>query len=42
MYKLHSCRVTGRKDGRVHLESINNRHTFTLREGGDDDWEIIT
>ena len=42
MYKLHSCRVTERKDGRVHLESINNRHTFTLREGGDDDWEIIT
>ena len=42
MYKLHSCRVTGRKDGQVHLESINNRHTFTLREGGDDDWEIIT
>ena len=26
----------------VHLESINNRYTFTLREGGDDDWEIIT
>ena len=41
MYKLHSCRVTGRKNGRVHLESINNRHTFTLREGGDDDWENL-
>ena len=42
MYKLHSCRVAWRKNGEVGLESINNRYTFTLREGGDDDWEVIT
>ena len=42
MYKLHSCRVAWRKNGEVGLESINNRYDFTLREGGDDDWEIIT
>ena len=42
MYKLHSCRVAWRRNGEVGLESINNRYDFTLREGGDDDWEIIT
>jgi hypothetical protein len=42
MYKLHSCRVAWRENGEVGLESINNRYTFTLREGGDDDWEVIT
>ena len=42
MYKLHSCRVIWRKHGEVGLESINNKHTFTLFESGDDDWEIIT
>ncbi len=29
-----------RKD-EVSLESINNKYSFTIREGGDDDWEII-
>ena len=41
MYKLHSCRVLWRKNGEVSLESINNKYSFTIREGGDDDWEII-
>ena len=42
MYKLHSCRVKWRKNGEVGLESINNLHSFTMRECGDDDWEVIT
>ncbi len=41
MYKLHSCRVVWRKNGEVGLESINNRHSFTMRESGDDDWEVV-
>ena len=41
MDKLHSCRVLERKNGEVSLESINNKYSFTIREGGDDDWEII-
>ena len=42
MRKLHSCRVKWRKNGEVGLESINNLHSFTMRECGDDDWEVIT
>ena len=41
MYKLHSCRVVWRKNGEVGLESITNRYNFTIREFGDDDWEVI-
>ena len=41
MYKLHSCRVVWRKNGEVGLESITNRYNFTIRECGDDDWEVI-
>ena len=41
MYKLHSCRVVWRKNGEVGLESITNRFDFTIRESGDDDWEVI-
>lgn len=41
MYKLHSCVVKWRRGGKVGLESINNLHSFTLRESGDDDWEVI-
>jgi len=41
MYKLHSCRVVWRKNGEVGLESINNRHSFTMLECGDDDWEVV-
>ena len=42
MYKLHSCRVVWRRNGEIGLESITNRFDFTIRECGDDDWEIIT
>ena len=42
MYKLHSCRVAGRRNGEIGLESITNRFDFTIREWGDDDWDIIT
>ncbi len=42
MDRLHSCRVTKRKDGKVFLESISNRYSFEMFEGGDDHWEIIT
>ena len=41
MYKLHSCRVVWRRNGEVGLESITNRYNFTIRESGDDDWEVI-
>ena len=41
MYKLHSCRVVWRKKGEVGLESITNRYNFTIREFGDDNWEVI-
>ena len=41
MYKLHSCRVVWRKNGEIGLESITNRYDFTIRESGDDDWEVI-
>ena len=41
MYKLHSCRVAWRRNGEVGLESITNRYDFTIRECGDDDWEVI-
>ena len=42
MYKLHSCRVAWRRNGEVGLESITNRFDFTIRESGDDDWEVIS
>ena len=41
MYKLHSCRVVWRRNGEIVLESITNRFDFTIRESGDDDWEVI-
>ena len=41
MYKLHSCRVVWRRNGEIGLESITNRFDFTIRESGDDDWEVI-
>ena len=41
MYKLHSCRVVWRRNGEVGLESITNRYNCTIRESGDDDWEVI-
>ena len=41
MYILHSCRVVWRRNGEVGLESITNRYDFTIRESGDDDWEVI-
>ena len=42
MYKLHSCRVAWRRNGEIGLESITNRFDFTIRESGDDDWEVIS
>ena len=42
MYKLHSCRVAWRRNGEIGLESITTRFDFTIRECGDDDWDIIT
>ena len=42
MDRLHSCRVTKRKHGKVFLESISKRYSFEMFEGGDDHWEIIT
>ena len=41
MYKLHSCRVVNRKNGKVSLASITDRYSFEMFEGGDDHWEII-
>ena len=41
MYKLHSCRVVNRENGKVSLASITNRYSFEMFEGGDDHWEII-
>ena len=41
MYKLHSCRVIKRESGKVFLQSINNLYTFSIFEGGDDNWEVI-
>ena len=41
MDRLHSCRVVWRRNGEVGLESITNRYDFTIRESGDDDWEVI-
>ena len=31
-----------RRNGEIGLESITNRFDFTIRECGDDDWDIIT
>ena len=42
MDRLLSCRVTKRKHGKLFLESISNRYSFEMFEGGDDHWEIIT
>ena len=41
MYKLHSCRVVNRKNGKVVLSSITDRYSFEIFEGGDDNWEVI-
>ena len=41
MDKLHSCRVVNRRDGKVFLDSISNRYSFEMFEGGDDHWEVI-
>jgi len=41
MYKLHSCRVVNRRNGKVVLASITDRYSFEMFEGGDDHWEII-
>ena len=41
MYKLHSCRVVNRKNGKVVLASITDRYSFEIFEGGDDNWEVI-
>ena len=41
MYKLHSCRVLNRKNGKVVLASITDRYSFEIFEGGDDNWEVI-
>ena len=42
MDRLHSCKVEKREYGRVYLSSISGRYMFTMFEGGDDHWEIIT
>ena len=41
MYKLYSCRVVNRRNGKVVLASITDRYSFEMFEGGDDHWEII-
>lgn len=41
MYKLHSCRVKQRKNGKVFLESISGNHSFWINEYSDDNWKII-
>ena len=41
MDRLHSCRVVKRKHGKVFLNSISNRYSFEMFEGGNDHWEII-
>mgnify|MGYP001380887796 CR=1 FL=1 len=41
MDKLHSCKVVNRSEGKVVLTSITNRYSFEMREGGDDNWEVI-
>ena len=41
MDKLHSCRVVNRRNGKVFLDSISNRYSFEMFEGGDDHWEVI-
>ena len=42
MDKLHSCRVEKREYGKVYLSSISGRYMFTMFEGGDDHWEVIS
>ena len=42
MDRLHSCKVEKREYGKVYLSSISGRYMFTMFEGGDDHWEIIT
>ena len=42
MDKLHSCRVEKREYGKVYLSSISGRYMFTMFEGSDDHWEVIT
>ena len=41
MDRLHSFRVVNRRDGKVFLDSISNRYSFEMFEGGDDHWEVI-
>ena len=41
MDRLHSCGVVNRRDGKVFLDSISNRYSFEMFEGGDDHWEVI-
>ena len=41
MDRLHSCRVDGRKDGRVFLSSITQRYSFCINEREDEHWEIV-
>ena len=42
MDRLHSCKVEKREYGKVYLSSISGRYMFTMFEGDDDHWEIIT
>ena len=42
MDRLHSCKVEKREYGKVYLSSISGRYMFTMFEGGDDHWEVIS
>jgi hypothetical protein len=43
MDRLHSCKVVGRKDGMMKLESISGRFIFWMNENADEDknWRMI-
>jgi len=42
MDRLHSCRVTDRKDGMMKLESISGRYEFWMNENNEDkNWRMI-
>jgi hypothetical protein len=42
MDRLHSCRVAGRKDRMMKLESISGRFIFWINENNEDkNWRMI-
>ena len=38
---LHSCRVAGRKEGKVLLSSISGRCDFWMNESDDKNWKVV-